>query len=117
MKSDANRCLASALLEQIKISCYTEYKAFGPSLIYNTIVLHISPAQTEEEEINLNDEPEVKAEAAEAKLESRTEVQSSTYFKSKSEANTVFITWCYAISLWMSALCWIPIIIINNIMI
>jgi len=28
--------LASALLEQIQISCYTEYKAFGPSLIYNT---------------------------------------------------------------------------------
>jgi len=29
-KSDAKRCLASALLEQIKISCYTEYKSFGP---------------------------------------------------------------------------------------
>jgi len=33
-------CLASALLEQIKISCYTECKAFGPSLIYNTILSH-----------------------------------------------------------------------------
>ena len=38
MKSDAKRCLASALLEQIKISCYTEYKAFGPSLIYNNVI-------------------------------------------------------------------------------
>ncbi len=28
VKSDAKRCLASALLEQMKISCYTEYKAF-----------------------------------------------------------------------------------------
>jgi hypothetical protein len=34
-RKDAKRCLASLLLEQIKISCYTEYKAFGPSLIYN----------------------------------------------------------------------------------
>ncbi len=32
---DAKRGLASALLEQIKISCYTEYKGFGPSLIFN----------------------------------------------------------------------------------
>ncbi len=30
VKSDAKLTLASALLEQIKISCYTEYKAFGP---------------------------------------------------------------------------------------
>ncbi len=30
LKSDAKICLASALLEQIKITCYTEYKAFGP---------------------------------------------------------------------------------------
>jgi hypothetical protein len=29
VESDAKRCLASALLEQIKISCYTEYKAFA----------------------------------------------------------------------------------------
>jgi len=36
--------------------------------------LQISP----EEEINLNDEPEVKVEAAEAKLEAGREVQSST---------------------------------------
>jgi hypothetical protein len=28
VKSDAKQCLASAFLEQIKISCYTEYKAF-----------------------------------------------------------------------------------------
>jgi len=34
-KKDAKRGMASSLLEQIKISCYTEYKAFGPSLIYN----------------------------------------------------------------------------------
>ena len=27
--------MASSLLEQIKISCYSEYKAFKPSLIYN----------------------------------------------------------------------------------
>jgi len=27
--------LASTLLEQIKISCYTEYKVFEPPLIYN----------------------------------------------------------------------------------
>jgi len=33
---DAKLTLASDLLEQINISCYTEYKAFGPSLIYNT---------------------------------------------------------------------------------
>ncbi len=32
--------LASDLLEQINISCYTEYKAFGPSLIYNIIKDH-----------------------------------------------------------------------------
>jgi len=30
VESDAKQCLASALLEQIKISCYTEYKAFEP---------------------------------------------------------------------------------------
>jgi len=30
VKSDAKWCLASALLKQIKISCYTEYKVFGP---------------------------------------------------------------------------------------
>jgi len=36
VESDAKRCLASSLLEQIKISCYTEYKVFRPSLIYNT---------------------------------------------------------------------------------
>jgi hypothetical protein len=34
--SNAMLGLASALLEQIKISCYTEYKALGPSLIYNS---------------------------------------------------------------------------------
>jgi len=28
--------LASEILNEINISCYTEYKAFGPSLIYNT---------------------------------------------------------------------------------
>jgi len=28
--------MASPLLEQIKSSCYAEYEAFGPSLIYNT---------------------------------------------------------------------------------
>jgi len=33
--------LASALLEQTKISCYTEYKAFEFSLIYNTCTLGI----------------------------------------------------------------------------
>ncbi len=30
VKSDAKWCLASALLKQIKISCYTEYIVFGP---------------------------------------------------------------------------------------
>jgi len=34
----AKQGLASSLLEQIKISCYTEYKAFGHSLIYNTLL-------------------------------------------------------------------------------
>jgi len=34
---DTKLTLASALLEQIKTSCYTEYKAFGSSLIYNNI--------------------------------------------------------------------------------
>jgi len=28
--------MASEILNQINISCYTEYKMFGPSLIYNT---------------------------------------------------------------------------------
>jgi len=32
-------CLASDLKTQINISCYTEYKAFGPSLIYNIMFL------------------------------------------------------------------------------
>jgi len=27
--------LASEIKDKINISCYTEYKAFGPSLIYN----------------------------------------------------------------------------------
>jgi len=35
VKRDAKLTLASDLLEQINISCYTEYKALGPSLIYN----------------------------------------------------------------------------------
>jgi len=30
VKNDAKWCFASVLLEQIKISCYTEYKAFKP---------------------------------------------------------------------------------------
>ncbi len=30
VESDAKPGLASALLEQIKISCYTEYKMYGP---------------------------------------------------------------------------------------
>jgi len=28
--------LASDIKDEINISCYTEYKAFGPSLIYNS---------------------------------------------------------------------------------
>jgi len=35
VKKDAKLNLVSALFKQIKISCYTEYKAFGPALIYN----------------------------------------------------------------------------------
>jgi len=29
-------------LEQIDISCYTEYKAFGPSLIYNIVAVVVA---------------------------------------------------------------------------
>jgi len=29
--------LASDIQDEINISCYTEYKVFGPSLIYNTV--------------------------------------------------------------------------------
>jgi len=38
VKKDAKRGLASSLLEQIKSSCYTENKAFEPSLIYNNFI-------------------------------------------------------------------------------
>ncbi len=38
VKRDAKLILASDLLEQINGNCYTEYKAFGPSLIYNNII-------------------------------------------------------------------------------
>ncbi len=38
-KRTPNFALALHLLEQIKISCYTEYKAFGPSLIYNIMLV------------------------------------------------------------------------------
>jgi len=31
--------LASKIPNEINISCYTEYKAFGPSLIYNNFLL------------------------------------------------------------------------------
>jgi len=37
-RNKAKLCLASELLEQINISCYTEYKVFGPSLIKNRFI-------------------------------------------------------------------------------
>jgi hypothetical protein len=36
LKGRQAKLVASALLKQINSSYYTEYKAFGPSLIYNT---------------------------------------------------------------------------------
>jgi len=36
-RKNAKQGLASSLLEQIKISSYTEYKAFGPLQIYKII--------------------------------------------------------------------------------
>ena len=30
--------LASEIINEINISCYTEYQAFGPSLIYNNVI-------------------------------------------------------------------------------
>jgi len=44
VERDAKLTLASALLEQINISCYTEYKALGPSLIYNIDIIAGSPS-------------------------------------------------------------------------
>ena len=36
--------LASEIKDKINISCYTEYKAFGPSLIYNNdnVFVHLN---------------------------------------------------------------------------
>ncbi len=52
VKSDTKQCLASALLEQIKISCYTEYKVLGPSLIYNNLLEKYHSVKPVQNELN-----------------------------------------------------------------
>jgi len=38
--------LVSEIINEINISCYTEYKAFGPSLIYNTVSINCCKSES-----------------------------------------------------------------------
>ena len=44
----------TALLEQINISCYTEYKIFGPSLIYNSCIENFPEPKIKTPLVDLN---------------------------------------------------------------